>query len=290
METGTDYLSIADRLKAWRSGWVNGVINNDDLLELQTHLKDAYDEYRGKGLGDDEAWLLAERRLGDRRTLAQEYAKVKPLWVVAVNWTIYMLLAIIVVLEVEDRLARSWGFFNYWGGFPGYNLFLVVLFCGGLIIAWRRRKLMVRVPIIQAFGLSLFVLVASVFLCFLGQFESPPVSNRNVVFSRFTPDSKQYRNELLRVFNRLGTDNLYFKSKFYRKKEGQDYLVVKVIGKGFSADFPVNITGAAKLANFIRLKGKSYEEIGIEGLKFDVVTNKSGGPEFIFRDLKRFID
>lgn len=55
-----------------------GVLTGSDVKELTNHLLDATDELRKGGLSEEEAFIIASKRLGSEEILTQEYAKVNP--------------------------------------------------------------------------------------------------------------------------------------------------------------------------------------------------------------------
>lgn len=54
-----------------------------DLDELETHLRDALDDLRRRGLSDEEAFLIGRRRLGPAESVGGEFAKAHPARVAA---------------------------------------------------------------------------------------------------------------------------------------------------------------------------------------------------------------
>lgn len=50
----------------------------DDLAELESHLRESTGQLQAHGLNEEEAFLIAVRRLGNERELAREFAKVAP--------------------------------------------------------------------------------------------------------------------------------------------------------------------------------------------------------------------
>ena len=67
------------RIARWRTGLEAGDALTDEALdELESHLRDEHDDLVGRGLADDEAFLIAARRLGRSEQLDAEFAKVAP--------------------------------------------------------------------------------------------------------------------------------------------------------------------------------------------------------------------
>lgn len=65
-------------IRRWRShlAGFRGV-ESSDLMELESHLRDSIDELsENRGISEEEAFLLAVRRLGDSQELGKEFSKV----------------------------------------------------------------------------------------------------------------------------------------------------------------------------------------------------------------------
>jgi hypothetical protein len=73
---GTDHAPGLDELiTSWRD-WMDrrDALNTSDVDELESHLRDRVDALRGAGLAEDEAFLIAVKRLGSMDELSREYA------------------------------------------------------------------------------------------------------------------------------------------------------------------------------------------------------------------------
>ncbi len=67
------------RLQAWSESIQGvGTLTDGDIEELESHIRDSVDHLTRVGLSDDEAMLVALRRIGDPTVLAVEYRKVNP--------------------------------------------------------------------------------------------------------------------------------------------------------------------------------------------------------------------
>lgn len=55
-----------------------GTFTRDDISELERHLRDSIGDLGLKGLNEEEAFLVARRRIGETNVLAAEYQKVNP--------------------------------------------------------------------------------------------------------------------------------------------------------------------------------------------------------------------
>jgi hypothetical protein len=69
-------MSVESQIAEWRA-YVAGApgLNGRDVDELEGHLRDQIAELNTAGLGDDEAFLVAVKRMGDVDTLSREFAR-----------------------------------------------------------------------------------------------------------------------------------------------------------------------------------------------------------------------
>lgn len=74
---------------------------DEDLDEMEAHLCDAVAAWRSKGLSPEEAFLVATRRLGPAREVAEELARVHPGEVCRVR-AVWMLMGMLLLGMVHD--------------------------------------------------------------------------------------------------------------------------------------------------------------------------------------------
>ena len=69
--------NVDEQIRQWRRELNNAeVCHASDLEELEIHLRDEIKNLGDKGLSNEEAFVVASRRLGDRGSLTHEFAKV----------------------------------------------------------------------------------------------------------------------------------------------------------------------------------------------------------------------
>jgi hypothetical protein len=81
MEAGK--MTIDRMIGEWRSHWLgSGAVSDSEIDELEDHLREEIASLSGKGLSDEEAFLIAVRRMGNLPSLAKEFRKINPndLW------------------------------------------------------------------------------------------------------------------------------------------------------------------------------------------------------------------
>jgi hypothetical protein len=144
---------LPQRLAAWRQALTQSAAFTPEAAEeLEAHLRDSIDRLRTAGLTDEEAFLVAVRRLGNADDIETEFAKVNP-WPVAAwrgFWMLAGLLAWLAASCVSGILgsAAMWGAQQLPWDIDGYRLgglgALVSLaaFAGSLFVVWR----FVRMP------------------------------------------------------------------------------------------------------------------------------------------------
>jgi hypothetical protein len=70
---------VEHSLGEWRRSLArSGVLSEEDLDELETHVRDTIEDLAPGGLSQEEALLVALRRVGDPSLLAMEFEKVRP--------------------------------------------------------------------------------------------------------------------------------------------------------------------------------------------------------------------
>ncbi len=80
---------LEQSLTQWRSTLENSpAIRSSDMEELEAHLRDSIQTLQSKGLGAEEAFLIACRRLGPSRELDREYGKAnqRQVWLDRIMW------------------------------------------------------------------------------------------------------------------------------------------------------------------------------------------------------------
>jgi hypothetical protein len=120
-------------------------IQEGDLEELEDHLREGVTELQAGGLNDEEAFLIAARRLGDPQVLAGEFAVADPglRRRVRLRWMAIGALAVIALIFVADIVAdfSTGGMASLSIGGPllgwtsGFLRFMV--FVVGAILIWR---------------------------------------------------------------------------------------------------------------------------------------------------------
>ncbi len=75
-QTVLDHTSLEQQISQWRAYLHrHRAMNGPDVDELETHLRDQVDALTGAGLAEDEAFLVAVKRMGSLDALSREFAR-----------------------------------------------------------------------------------------------------------------------------------------------------------------------------------------------------------------------
>ncbi len=124
MENTTQF-DLNAAIRAWRESLGHSPrLQPGNLDELESHLRDSVDVLRRKGLAEDEAFLVATRRLGNASVLSTEFAKVnrRDLWLERVFWMLAGVLLLRAVGSVSNTLTEL----ALWAGVAGSGIQLDV--------------------------------------------------------------------------------------------------------------------------------------------------------------------
>lgn len=141
---------LDQRIARWRQGLSQAeAMTAADLDELETHLRAAQAELAGQGLSEEEAFWLAERRLGQPTAIAAEYAKENPeaLWGTRVLWMLAGYLAVSLLFGGMYATAQLAAMIGFMGGLRGAGaavLYVSAQFLGYAVAYWGVKSLVGR--------------------------------------------------------------------------------------------------------------------------------------------------
>jgi len=69
-------VSLLNRISEWKRHFSSESVTEENLEELESHLKEDLGELIDKGLNEDEAWSVATHRIGPPESLDHEFSKV----------------------------------------------------------------------------------------------------------------------------------------------------------------------------------------------------------------------
>lgn len=100
---------LTNAIKDWRGQFQSeGTIDGRDLDELECHLRDTLDELIELGLAEEEAFLVAQQRIGSPRSLGSEFGKLNPsrLWNHRICWMLVGYISFYLVGDLASVLSR----------------------------------------------------------------------------------------------------------------------------------------------------------------------------------------
>lgn len=118
--------------------------------------------------------------------------------------------------------------------------------------------------------------------------DRPQCKNTNPIFDKFTPDTKEYKDELVKQLNLIGAKNLTYWVADY--DFDKNYLLVNIQGNGLCAKGSVLVKDWTKISR-IQKKGFGPNRIGAEltGFEMDIIQD-STSTTFVFKNYDSLID
>jgi hypothetical protein len=104
METSTTSFDLSQAILQWRTRLSESpAFRQENLDELEVHLRDSIANLRQRGLGEDEAFLIATRRVGGEVILGNEFGKINAhnVWI---NRALWMLIGLQIFAFVNFLL------------------------------------------------------------------------------------------------------------------------------------------------------------------------------------------
>lgn len=134
------------QLAAWKGSIARArTLTEDDIAELEVHLRDSVHDLSARGLSQEEALLVALRRIGDPSVLAVEYQKVNPglVWARRWYWMTAGFLGFSVAIKGIEALSYTAAWLALPEGSAGVAWFLGLAGYAGLALGMFRSA---RIP------------------------------------------------------------------------------------------------------------------------------------------------
>ena len=109
MENSTD-MNLEQRITRWRDSLAcSPGLREQDVEELETHLRDSMDHLQDSGLSLDEAFLVAVKRTGSTSELDQQYGLANPgrIWLTRATWMLCGILLYWVMGSINGILSSA---------------------------------------------------------------------------------------------------------------------------------------------------------------------------------------
>ena len=129
------------------------------------------------------------------------------------------------------------------------------------------------------------------FISFLGfiSCDRPDCGNNDPTFENNSPDSKVYKNELVKQLNNIDQSKLTYWLQKYDEQNGKESLYFHIQGDGLCAILHLTINDWNKLENVRERKGVGRRGAEFTNLKFEIIKD-SVSTEFIYKTFDRIID
>ena len=119
--------------------------------------------------------------------------------------------------------------------------------------------------------------------------DRPKCHNENPIFETNEPNSKKYKDELVRQLSTVDQKELTYWLQKYEKQNGNEYLYFHIQGDGLCAILHLSMNHWSKLENVREKKGVGRRGAEFTNLKFDIVQD-SLSTRFIYSSFDRLID
>ena len=119
--------------------------------------------------------------------------------------------------------------------------------------------------------------------------DRPVCKNTNPLFDKFSPESQEYKAELLKQLEIDDKAELSYWFNQYVQSNGQEQLYFNVQGDGLCAMIVLNVEEWDKLEEVRQKKGMSFRGAKFTNLTFDIKQD-SAKIEFVYRDFDKIID
>jgi len=113
--------------------------------------------------------------------------------------------------------------------------------------------------------LTLIALAAFFIAC-----DRPDCKNTNPLFDRYSPDSREYKAELLRQLEIVDKAKLTYWFNQYIESDGQEQLFFNVQGDGLCAIIVINVKEWGKLKELRQKQGAGFRGAEFRNLQFDI--------------------
>lgn len=134
-----------------------------------------------------------------------------------------------------------------------------------------------------------FYLFAILVIALLPSCDRSECENTNPVFDEYSPESLEYKEELLHRIGETDPEELRYWLKEYEERKDGDYLVFHVQGGELCALMEFKIDDDAGLEDIIEKKGVSYRGAEFVGLQYGI-ERKPDQIVFIYSTHERIVD
>lgn len=133
---------------------------------------------------------------------------------------------------------------------------------------------------------NFFLLLAT--LIFSNSCDKPGCKNTNPIFDKFMFTTKEYKSELAKQIESIGTRNLSFWFNKYLKKSGEEFILINIQGEKLCAKSEIKVNDWSKISG-MRKEINGYRGAELKGLKLEIEQD-STGTNLIYKNVDTIID
>jgi hypothetical protein len=120
--------------------------------------------------------------------------------------------------------------------------------------------------------------------------DRPACKNTNSIFDKYAPDTKEYKDELVKQLAKVDKSKLTYWMDTYQENSNFKYINAHIQGDGLCAKIVITVNDSRKgIEGILKNKGMSYSGAELSALKFDIKQD-SVSTEFIFREVSEIVD
>lgn len=119
--------------------------------------------------------------------------------------------------------------------------------------------------------------------------DRPVCKNLNPIFDKYSPESREYKTELVKQLETIDKSKLTYWFYEYVESNGQEFLWFNIQSDEICAIIVLDVEQWGKLEELRQMKGVTYRGAKFIRLKFDIRQDTSN-IKFIYRDFTRISD
>jgi len=135
-----------------------------------------------------------------------------------------------------------------------------------------------------------FILTIFGLLILMASCDRRECVNTNPIFDKFSPDTKEYKDELVKQLAKIDKSKLTYWMDTYQEGENSQYIHAHIQGDGLCAKIILVINDSKKgIEGLLTNKGKAYGGAELKDLKFNIKQDSSS-TELVFQEISGIAD
>jgi|LauGreSuBDMM15SN_2_FD.fasta_scaffold494228_1 hypothetical protein len=127
-------------------------------------------------------------------------------------------------------------------------------------------------------------------ITFIASCDRLVCKNTNIIFDKYSPDTKEYKNELVNQLAKVDKSKLTYWMDTYQEDNNSKYINAHIQGDGLCAQIVLTVNGSVKgIDGILKTKGMGYRGAELEDLKF-YIKQDSTSTEFVFQEISGIVD